>query len=100
MRDGQWRLPLAVAAAGVGCGFFWEFWNFWASPKWTYSIPFVHFVQVFEEKNFVFEGGLKGSANGGAQQREVPADELAGGDAAMENGNGFFVVALANAARG
>lgn len=44
----HWQLPLAVGAAGILCGFFWEFWNFWAMPKWTYDIPYVHFLQIFE----------------------------------------------------
>ena len=48
MSQKRWRLPLAVAVAGMGCGLFWEFWNFWATPKWTYDVPFFHFWQVFE----------------------------------------------------
>ncbi len=44
----EWTLPLAVGLAGLGCGFFWEFWNFWASPKWTYTIPFVQVLPLFE----------------------------------------------------
>lgn len=44
----QLALPVAVALAGVGCGFSWELWNFYASPKWTYDIPYLHFLQVFE----------------------------------------------------
>jgi len=41
-------LPIAVALAGVGCGFCWELWNVGASPKWTYDIPYVGFLKVFE----------------------------------------------------
>ncbi len=44
----QWRLPLAIAAGGLACGFCWEFWNFWAMPKWTYTVPHLQFLQVFE----------------------------------------------------
>ncbi len=44
----QWRLPLAIAAGGLACGFCWEFWNFWAMPKWTYTVPYLQFLQVFE----------------------------------------------------
>lgn len=48
LRLRRYAMPLAIGLAGVGCGFFWEFWNFWADPKWTYSIPYFHFLQVFE----------------------------------------------------
>lgn len=41
-------LPIAVGLAGVGCGFCWELWNVGASPKWTYEIPYVGFLKVFE----------------------------------------------------
>ena len=29
-------------------GFLWEFWNYYAIPKWTYDIPFVGFFKIFE----------------------------------------------------
>ncbi len=31
---------------GLGCG--GGDWNFWAFPKWQYTIPFVEFAKVFE----------------------------------------------------
>jgi hypothetical protein len=43
------HLPIAaVAAATLITGFFWECWNFYASPKWVYTIPYVGFWKVFE----------------------------------------------------
>ncbi len=48
MRAQRWSLPMAVAVAGVGTGFFWEMWNFWAWPKWTYSVPISIDAQLFE----------------------------------------------------
>ncbi len=45
---GDWRLPIALALAGVTCGFFWEMWNSLAMPKWYYTVPFVGFGKVFE----------------------------------------------------
>lgn len=30
------------------CGFFWEFWNYYSSPKWIYEVPFVDFWHLFE----------------------------------------------------
>jgi hypothetical protein len=45
---GSWRLPLALYLGGLTCGLLWEFWNYWAFPKWYYTIPFVGFWHVFE----------------------------------------------------
>lgn len=45
---GDWRLVVALALAGVMCGFFWEMWNFFAMPKWYYTVPLVGFGKVFE----------------------------------------------------
>ena len=42
------RLAVAVGLAGLLCGTLWEFWNFWATPKWVYHIPYVDFLRVFE----------------------------------------------------
>jgi hypothetical protein len=30
---------LRLLAAGLVCGFLWEFWNFWASSGWRYALP-------------------------------------------------------------
>ncbi|MGD2177130.1 MAG: hypothetical protein PVG71_04840 [Anaerolineae bacterium] len=40
----QWRAgdpgsALRLLAAGLVCGFLWEFWNYWASSGWRYSLP-------------------------------------------------------------
>ncbi|MDA1035408.1 MAG: hypothetical protein O3B65_00835 [Chloroflexi bacterium] len=46
----RWRLSTAfrVALAGLLCGFLWELWNNWATPKWEYDVPFVDFLHIFE----------------------------------------------------
>ncbi|MGH2444401.1 MAG: hypothetical protein ACRDFX_14700, partial [Chloroflexota bacterium] len=44
----NWRLPLSLALGTLTCGFFWEAWNYWSTPKWTYHIPYVGFWKVFE----------------------------------------------------
>lgn len=44
----EYRLAVALGVAGVACGFCWELWNWQASPKWTYSIPYLHFFPIFE----------------------------------------------------
>lgn len=48
LRDRKLVVPLSLLLAGIICGFFWEFWNYWAVPKWTYDIPFVGFFKIFE----------------------------------------------------
>jgi len=45
---GNWRPAVALALGALTCGFFWEMWNFYALPKWTYTIPFFDFFHVFE----------------------------------------------------
>jgi hypothetical protein len=45
---GDWRPVAALAGGALVCGWFWEMWNFWAFPKWEYTIPFVGFARVFE----------------------------------------------------
>jgi hypothetical protein len=44
----DWRPVLSLAVGCLICGFFWEFWNFYAYPKWVYHVPFVGFLKVFE----------------------------------------------------
>ncbi|MDP3916747.1 MAG: hypothetical protein Q8Q42_00480 [Nanoarchaeota archaeon] len=48
LRDGKLAIPLSLLFAGIILGFFWEFWNYWAIPKWTYNVPFVGFFKIFE----------------------------------------------------
>lgn len=45
---GDWRNVLALATAGLICGFFWEMWNYYSFPKWYYTVPHVGFAKVFE----------------------------------------------------
>lgn len=39
---------LSLLAAGAICGVLWEFWNFWALTKWTYTVPYLGGVKIFE----------------------------------------------------
>lgn len=48
LKDRKLKVPLSLMLAGLVCGFFWEFWNYWAVIKWHYSVPFVGFFKVFE----------------------------------------------------
>ncbi len=37
----DWRFIVAIPLATICCGFFWEMWNYFALPKWYYTVPFV-----------------------------------------------------------
>lgn len=45
---GEWRPMVALGLGALACGFFWEMWNVYSYPKWTYHIPFVDRFRVFE----------------------------------------------------
>jgi hypothetical protein len=45
---GDWRRLCALLASGLICGVLWEFWNFWALTKWTYTVPYLGNVKIFE----------------------------------------------------
>ncbi len=48
LKDRRLAVPVSIFVGATVCGFLWEFWNFWAIPKWHYTIPFVDFLKVFE----------------------------------------------------
>jgi hypothetical protein len=39
---------LALLVAGAVCGLLWEFWNYWATTRWTYTVPYLGHLKVFE----------------------------------------------------
>ena len=45
---GNWRRLWALLLSGLVCGVLWEFWNYWALTKWTYTVPFFGHVKIFE----------------------------------------------------
>ena len=47
-------LPLA----GLFCGVFWEMWNYYALPKWYYTVPYVGFFKIFEMPILGYTGYL------------------------------------------
>jgi len=57
-RDGRWGRTISLMAAGLTCGFFWEFWNYWAAAKWTYDLPFLGRFEAYR----LFEMPLAGFA--------------------------------------
>lgn len=48
LKDKRLAIPLSLLLTGIILGFLWEFWNYWAIPKWTYDIPFLGFFKIFE----------------------------------------------------
>jgi hypothetical protein len=48
LNRGDWRRLWALLASGFVCGLLWEFWNYWAISKWTYTVPFFGSVKIFE----------------------------------------------------
>ncbi len=49
-RRGDWRAIVSLFIGVLITGFFWEMWNFFAYPKWVYSVPGQGFLfqHVFE----------------------------------------------------
>lgn len=45
---GSLRKLYLLLLAGFICGILWEFWNFWASTKWIYTVPFFEELKLFE----------------------------------------------------
>jgi hypothetical protein len=39
---------LALLTSGAVCGVLWEFWNYWATTRWTYTVPYLGSVKIFE----------------------------------------------------
>lgn len=48
LKDRKLTIPFSLLLAGIILGVLWEFWNYWAIPRWTYTIPYVGFFKIFE----------------------------------------------------
>ncbi|MBI1846317.1 MAG: hypothetical protein HY294_09025 [Candidatus Rokubacteria bacterium] len=48
----------SLLASGLVCGLLWEFWNYWALTKWTYTVPFLPDVKLFEMPVLGYAGFL------------------------------------------
>jgi hypothetical protein len=48
LESGRYQRLLSLLTAGGICGVLWEFWNYWAITKWTYTVPYLGNVKLFE----------------------------------------------------
>jgi hypothetical protein len=58
VRDGNWAALWNIMLATLITGFFWEMWNEFSMPKWTYSVPFVGSFHLFEMPILGYTGYL------------------------------------------
>ena len=45
---GDWRRFWSLLVSGAVCGVLWEFFNYWAIAKWTYTVPYLGAIKIFE----------------------------------------------------
>ncbi len=48
VETGDYRTLAALLGSGLICGVLWEFWNYWALTKWTYTVPYAGDLTLFE----------------------------------------------------
>lgn len=54
--SGDLQNSLCLLAAGIICGFLWEFWNYWATTKWIYRVHYFPEPKIFEMPLFGYLG--------------------------------------------
>ena len=48
LEAGRRSRPLALLVSGIACGVLWEAWNWLASARWSYAVPFLGSVRLYE----------------------------------------------------
>lgn len=48
LAEGRRARLYTLLLSGLACGFFWEFWNYWATAKWLYIFPMFQQWKIFE----------------------------------------------------
>jgi hypothetical protein len=48
VREGDWCAVMNWSLAALICGVFWEMWNYYSMSKWTYQVPYLHVLKIFE----------------------------------------------------
>lgn len=56
LKDRKLAVPLVLLLTGITLGGLWEFWNYFAVVKWTYIIPYLGFLKIFEMPVFGYSG--------------------------------------------
>jgi hypothetical protein len=46
--EGDASRLLGLLGSGAICGVLWEFWNYWAATRWTYTVPYLGGTKIFE----------------------------------------------------
>jgi len=54
----KWSNLLSWILAGLAAGILWEFWNFWATSHWRYSLPYLNQGRVFQMPVYGYSGFL------------------------------------------
>src|SRR5439155_834206 len=47
LEQGRTSRLVSLLGAGLVCGIFWEFWNYWAQARWVYVFPIFHEWRIF-----------------------------------------------------
>lgn len=47
-KSGDWRPVISLWVGSIICAFFWEMWNYYSFPKWSYYLPHVNYLHIFE----------------------------------------------------
>jgi hypothetical protein len=47
-RQGRTDRLKNLGLSGLLCGILWEFWNYWSSAKWHYTVPIMENLKIFE----------------------------------------------------
>jgi len=55
---GIWDRVAAAALAGLFCGLFWEMWNYYSLARWSYTVPWVDRLHLFEMPLLGYAGYL------------------------------------------
>ncbi|MEA2061287.1 MAG: hypothetical protein U9P10_12430 [Thermodesulfobacteriota bacterium] len=58
LAQGNLTCVAACALAALCCGIFWEMFNFYSLARWTYTIPYVQTVHIFEMPVLGYAGYL------------------------------------------
>lgn len=54
----DWSPVVNLGLGALTCGVFWETWNYYSLPKWTYDVPFVEFWHIWEMPLLGYTGYL------------------------------------------